>query len=293
MGPMSMGRAFVTGLLAAAPALLGGCATMINGTTQRVSVTSTPPGAAVLVDGKEAGTTPKTVILDRSRAHEVTLRMAGQPEYRQVLVTRVSRAFIGCDGVLLFIGGIGLITGFVDMMTGAMYTLSPEEVAYAFGGASAAGAGVPPAGLGPGVPPPPGLNHVAVAELDAQGVSKTDAAVIADLLRNRLVNVAGFTVVEKKNMDKVLAEQAFQQTGCTTQECAVKLGKLLNVQGMIVGSFGKLLNRYFINVRLVNVETGAAVYADEAKGDTVDQLESAIDGLAARMGGKPREQRPR
>ncbi|MEK7766930.1 MAG: CsgG/HfaB family protein, partial [bacterium] len=64
------------------------------------------------------------------------------------------------------------------------------------------------------------IPNVAVSDFQADGVSSSDASVIANLLRGELVKSGMFNVVEKKNMDKVLAEQAFQQTGCTTQECA-------------------------------------------------------------------------
>jgi len=124
--------------------------------------------------------------------------------------------------------------------------------------------------------------NVAVANLKPEGVSASDAAVIADLLRGELVS-AGLQVVEKSNMDKVLVEQAFQQTGCTSAECAVKLGKLLNVQQMVVGSFGKLMEKYFVSLRLVNVETGAVVYADNANGRKVEDIQAGVKTLALKI----------
>jgi curli biogenesis system outer membrane secretion channel CsgG len=108
------------------------------------------------------------------------------------------------------------------------------------------------------------------------------------MLRGELVQTGVFRVVETANMDKVLAEQAFQQTGCTSQECAVRLGKILNVKRMIVGSFGKLLGRYILSVRIVSVESGEVVQADEARGDTIDQLETSLKALAARLAASPR-----
>ena len=78
---------------------------------------------------------------------------------------------------------------------------------------------------------------VAVADLDAQNLSQGDAAVVSDWLRGELIRRGRFTVVERQRVQKVLSEQTFQQTGCTSQECAVKLGKLLNADRMVV-SFG-------------------------------------------------------
>jgi len=122
-----------------------------------------------------------------------------------------------------------------------------------------------------------------VSELEPQNVSAGDAAVIADLLRAELVKNGTFNVVEKANMQKILAEQAFQNTGCTSQDCAVKLGKVLNVQRIVVGSFGKLIGTYFVNIRVVNVETGKVVFADSVKAAAIDDIETGLRELSIRM----------
>lgn len=164
----------------------------------------------------------------------------------------------------------------VDWLTGAMYRLRPEEVWW---NASAPGA----AASSLASPVRLTMKNIAVARLNASGVSASDAAVIADMLRGELFNTGSFNVIEKQNMDKILAEQAFQQTGCTTQDCAIKLGKLLNVQSMVVGSFGKLLEKYIVSIRVVNVESGKVMYADKAKGETVDQIETELKDMAVRI----------
>ncbi len=124
---------------------------------------------------------------------------------------------------------------------------------------------------------------IAVANFDPQGVSATDAAIISDMLRSRLIKEGAFNVIEKANMDKVLQEQAFQQTGCTTSECAVKLGKILNVKYLVVGSFGKLLDRYVVSMRVVDIETAKGVYSDEASAVDVPAVQEAISRLAINL----------
>jgi TolB-like protein len=122
-----------------------------------------------------------------------------------------------------------------------------------------------------------------VANFESQGVSATDAAIISDMLRNRLIKEGAFNIVEKANMDKILSEQAFQQTGCTSSECAVKLGKVLNVKYLVVGSFGKLLDKYVVSMRVVDVETAKGVYSDEAAAADVAGVQEAIGKMAANL----------
>ncbi|MEK7475424.1 MAG: CsgG/HfaB family protein [Candidatus Coatesbacteria bacterium] len=124
---------------------------------------------------------------------------------------------------------------------------------------------------------------LAVANFDAQEVSASDASVISDLFRTEMVKVGSFDVVEKASMERVLQEQAFQQTGCTTQECAVKLGRILNVQYLVLGSVGKLFGSYVITIRVVKVETGKIIYSDAEQNLSQADVAAAIHTLSARL----------
>ena len=57
-------------------------------------------------------------------------------------------------------------------------------------------------------------------------------------------------------MDTILKEQTLQQTGYTSTECAIEVGRLLNVKIMILGSLDKLGEQYIINIRFIEVEKG-------------------------------------
>ncbi len=98
--------------------------------------------------------------------------------------------------------------------------------------------------------------NLTVADFEARNVSQMDAATVSDFLRTELVKSGVFNVVERKNMEKILAEQRFQMTGCTTQECAVKMGKILNAQKVIIGNVAKLGIVYHINANITDVESG-------------------------------------
>lgn len=52
-------------LILAAASLLTSCATILTGTTQRVTIDSTPSGAEIIIDGRMMGVTPSKVRLNR------------------------------------------------------------------------------------------------------------------------------------------------------------------------------------------------------------------------------------
>ncbi|MCX5784961.1 MAG: PorV/PorQ family protein [Elusimicrobia bacterium] len=128
-----------------------------------------------------------------------------------------------------------------------------------------------------------GLNLIAVADFTAKNVSQSDASIVADFLRTEMVGTGLFNVMDRNNMDAVLAEQKFQNSGCTDQECVAQMGKLLNVQRMAVGSLSKLLDIYYITVNLIDVETGKILASYDQKAASAGELKDACQKIVEKM----------
>lgn len=113
-----------TGLLLAAAGCLGlaSCATIMQGSSQQMSIASTPTGATVYVNGVQKGVTPMIANLARKDKHIIKLEMAGFEPY-ELPITRSVSGWVA--GNLVFGGIIGLA---VDASTGGMYKLAPEMV---------------------------------------------------------------------------------------------------------------------------------------------------------------------
>lgn len=132
--------------------------------------------------------------------------------------------------------------------------------------------------------------HVAVLNLEGrEGVAETQAATLSDRLRGHLVNTRAFIVLDRANMETVLSEHGFQQTGCSSTQCAVQIGKILNVQKMITGSIGKVGKTYAINLVVINVESSRIErsfnrdYRGEIDG-LLQELRTLAQEMAATLG---------
>lgn len=119
--------------------------------------------------------------------------------------------------------------------------------------------------------------NIAVLDMEGRGISDLEAATLTDRLRSEMVDLGVFSLVERGQMEMILEEQGFQQTGCTSAECAVEVGKLLGVQKMVAGSIGKIGALYTVDVRMFDVTTGKIerVSKREHRGD----IEGLIDLL--------------
>ena len=100
--------------------------------------------------------------------------------------------------------------------------------------------------------------RVAVAGFEGIGLTHGDVTILTDRLRAELVDTGRFLVIERERMNEILDEQGFQHGGlCATDECVVEIGRLIGVNNIVAGTFGKLGETYTVTARLIDVETGA------------------------------------
>jgi hypothetical protein len=125
----SMGFLLGTGLIA------GGCATLIRGTTQNVSVTSSPSHAQVILEGKVIGATPFQQEIPRAGNALIWLAHPETEPTPYTWSTQVEPTFWGniLTGTFLAItlnpiGSLAGLLGFgVDLITGSAYRYSPDQ----------------------------------------------------------------------------------------------------------------------------------------------------------------------
>ena len=128
--------------------------------------------------------------------------------------------------------------------------------------------------------------NVAILDFKASNTSEADAATNSDFVRSAFVRTGAYSVVDKGNMERILAEQAFQQTGCTESGCAVKLGNLLSVHKVVVGNYSVMDGVKFLTASIVDVETGRIERTGSVKGFAVGDADEAAGNLVAILTGQ-------
>ena len=127
---------------------------------------------------------------------------------------------------------------------------------------------------------------VAILDFEGRGISQLEAQTLTDRFRTALAGAGILRLVERQMMEEVLQEQGFQQTGCTSDECAVEVGQLLGVQNMIGGAIGKVGNTFTIDMRMFSVQTGENIRTKNVSyAGAVDGLITEIEILAFQISG--------
>jgi curli biogenesis system outer membrane secretion channel CsgG len=130
---------------------------------------------------------------------------------------------------------------------------------------------------------------------------------ISDLLVKRLVQDGTYSVIERKAMDKILAEQNFSNSDRANPNSAAKIGKLLGVDAIIVGSITQFGNEtknvgaggagggfggfglggfkhknskaiVTLDARIVDIDTGEILAVADGKGESARSSTSMLGG---------------
>ncbi len=81
-----------------------------------------------------------------------------------------------------------------------------------------------------------------------------------DWFTTELVKIQKFEVIERAQLDKVLSEQALSMSGVINRDVLLKIGQVLGVDAVFLGSATKSQTGGFCNIRLVDIETGVIIW---------------------------------
>ena len=118
--------------------------------------------------------------------------------------------------------------------------------------------------------------RIAIMDFQAKGVAKSLAQNVAELIRGEMINTDRFIVVERSQMNQILKEHEFGQTGCTDVSCAVEIGKILSAKKILIGTIMKMGGVIIITARIVDVATGTGEFSEKQKAQSEQNLFEAV-----------------
>lgn len=90
------------------------------------------------------------------------------------------------------------------------------------------------------------------------GVNNSEVEGLSDMLINTLYESGRFSIVERSQINQVLKEQKFQSSDLSYEQVA-KVGRILGVKAVLVGTVNNIGGEYNVDIRAVNVESAMIV----------------------------------
>lgn len=99
-------------------------------------------------------------------------------------------------------------------------------------------------------------DRVSVYGLKAVGVDQGLAVSLQEQLESSLTMYGTFEVLSRTDMDLILAEGRFQQSGaCTDESCLVEASSLLGIDKLITGTVSRIGSSYNLVLKLIDVQS--------------------------------------
>lgn len=116
-----------------------------------------------------------------------------------------------------------------------------------------------------------------IAVVNIASPSESFSLYVMEELTNSLVNGKKLIVAERRELDVIKNELAFQYSGDVSDESIQSIGRMLGAQTIISGSIIKIDNIYRFRVNAINVETAVRVASSSLNFRNDSQIESLIN----------------
>lgn len=104
---------------------------------------------------------------------------------------------------------------------------------------------------------------IAVANPNVVGL-RTTATIAAKLLRLELIKMDNYFVYDEFDMEDIYKVDSTYRNNCLSKTCLVRMGKSLDVDYMITGSFDELGNKIVLSLKIIDVQN-AAIFKTKVK----------------------------
>ncbi len=96
---------------------------------------------------------------------------------------------------------------------------------------------------------------LAVLNLKGEDVASSESRIITNFIQEAMFKTEMYELVDRTQVEQILKEFEYQQSGICDVKCAVKVGKQLAANKVLMGTVGKLGNFFVIQVKIVSIET--------------------------------------
>ena len=110
-----------------------------------------------------------------------------------------------------------------------------------------------------------GRTQLAVYDLDSAKHLKIVALILSEALREELLRLGNFILVNRENMNQVLQEIKLGQTGLIDEKQAIQAGKALAVRQIIVGRLASIGKSSLLQAKRIDTETHSTVAISSLK----------------------------
>jgi TolB-like protein len=121
-------------------------------------------------------------------------------------------------------------------------------------------------------------------QLQGHGFETADMGkIVAEWLITAFVKDGRFDVIERSLLEKILGEQKLGVSGLVDTSSASRIGKVLGAKAIISGSVMRFQNIVEVNARIIDVQDGSIIAAENVKSTSTAKLEALVVTMSEKI----------
>jgi TolB-like protein len=129
--------------------------------------------------------------------------------------------------------------------------------------------------------------RVTVLPFEGVAVEGQDVLALTLFFETALQNTGRCQIMEQTEVDKILKAHQYVLADFNDPDKAVEIGRLIPADHIVLGTVGILGGRHYVNVKMIDLRTGAIVGARNATADSLEELSALLPAVAEQMTGAP------
>jgi len=127
--------------------------------------------------------------------------------------------------------------------------------------------------------------HVAVLGFGEIDVEPNTGEKFSELMRTELAALPCITILERERMEDLIESAGESISPCYDTECAIRLGRWLPVEGIVVGKVFELGDKVYLTAHLVDIEAGSNLSSAQAQcAPNMNDAVQAVTSVVAELG---------
>ncbi|MBR6198644.1 MAG: hypothetical protein IKQ61_00090 [Spirochaetales bacterium] len=127
---------------------------------------------------------------------------------------------------------------------------------------------------------------IAILDLSSLGgLNNENAMIVRENLTTSFVKTKKYRVVERSMLNKIFQEMKLVNSDDFSEDEIVEIGRLAKAKFVVTGSLSKTSETYFLNIRVIEVETAEIVYAENQRFNSIYESDFVTDNIAASIAG--------
>ena len=125
------------------------------------------------------------------------------------------------------------------------------------------------------------LPSIAVIDFDSGNYCTVQkATIMTDLFCNELIRSERLNIVDRRNMDKIIAEMRFQMSDWVNPTKIKQIGQMIGADYLMTGNFDMLGNNLYLVVQMLDIETARVVYSSRMVLATWEEYDWKVKSFA-------------